>query len=147
MFGCASRLPWNHRVTSARWKRTCVTPCGSNRPRLLRGAALGGISLKKGDLEAAARQLATARSHGTHPNVLMLDAQLAAARGDAVRSFVLFDRLLQETGAVPRIHYLYAQAAHRPGDHAVATREAKACVALDAGATPCRELLRELGEP
>jgi|GEM_PF-2639588 len=109
-------------------------------------AALGNLRVVAGDLDGAQTALVTAEQYGKHPNLLILRAELATARGERAQAFRAFEELLRVSTSVARMHFKYAEAALKLGDTERAIEQAQSCLRLDPTALPCVELLRGLGK-
>lgn len=107
-------------------------------------AALGNLRVTAGDLDGAQAALVTAETYGKHPNLLILRAELATARGDRDQAFHAYDELLSVSAGVARMHFKYAEAALKLGDSQRAFEQAQACLSLDSNSVLCADLLRGL---
>ncbi len=104
--------------------------------------ALHGLLLaQEGALDSADQALVLARRlDPDHPSVLLLGAELAAARGDHAREIAGMDTLVERYPEDPRFSYRRAVALAAAGDGRAADA-ARACLRLAPGHPPCLCLL------
>jgi tetratricopeptide (TPR) repeat protein len=122
---------------------TAVTMALARSPELGTAHALrGGLLARRGAVAEAERELAAAaRLEPTHPSTLLLEIEIAAARGDTTRELVAEMRLIERHPAEPRFYYRRALTRQRSGDAAGAAADARACLGLAPEQPQCRCLL------
>jgi tetratricopeptide (TPR) repeat protein len=109
-------------------------------------ALLGGLLVRRGALDEAARALEKARRwQPENPSTWLLEIELAAARGDRGRELAAEGQLLTRFPAEPRFHFKRASTLLRTGARAEAAGEARTCLQLAPGQPQCACLLVEVG--